>query len=197
MSRTNLFYFFLASNIRPAYTMGEPQRKMNHMFNSVLDIKESDRRKGKMLLNRYQFTRNQEMPKWVWECVEPAWEWICDKYDLDINKVALPCFRWSYNARFDVFYSSHHRYFYGKPHIRLVQRYWWITYKMKTVGRYAKVHKPDKRKLKTLNIIHELTHYVQFIQGRQMSEVETTRNELQYAKEFYPELYAKTELMED
>lgn len=39
--------------------------------------------------------------------------------------------------------------------------------------------------------IHELTHHIQFLQGRRYSEVETTMNEINYLKEFHPEVISK------
>ena len=41
----------------------------------------------------------------------------------------------------------------------------------------------------TCAIIHELTHYVQGIEGRKFSEVETTMNEIDYLKETDPYWY--------
>jgi TATA-box binding protein (TBP) (component of TFIID and TFIIIB) len=45
----------------------------------------------------------------------------------------------------------------------------------------------------TLQAIHELTHHIQHDQNRKYSEVETTLNEIEYAKEYYPGLYRKLE----
>ena len=43
----------------------------------------------------------------------------------------------------------------------------------------------------TCEIIHELTHYVQGVEGRKFSEVETTLNEIDYLKEADPYWYSR------
>ena len=43
----------------------------------------------------------------------------------------------------------------------------------------------------TCAIIHELTHYIQGMEGRKFSEVETTQNEIDYLKEKDPYWYSR------
>ncbi len=40
-------------------------------------------------------------------------------------------------------------------------------------------------------LIHELTHHAQYEEKRKTGELETTANELQYLKEYYPSFYSK------
>lgn len=71
----------------------------------------------------------------------------------------------------------------------------WSTYRRKRVGMYADNIVVDFELAFTLRLIHELTHYVQFLQGRILSEVETTRNEIEYVKTFHEMYYKKLTLM--
>ena len=52
----------------------------------------------------------------------------------------------------------------------------------------------------TLNLIHEMTHYLQDINNQELTESEPTVNELDYCQSHYPHLYEKltqpTELQE-
>ena len=41
----------------------------------------------------------------------------------------------------------------------------------------------------TLNLVHELTHYLQVISGNDMEESEPTINEIEYCQSFYPHLF--------
>jgi len=43
----------------------------------------------------------------------------------------------------------------------------------------------------TLNLIHELTHYLQDISSNELEESEPTINELEYCENFYPHLFSK------
>ena len=43
----------------------------------------------------------------------------------------------------------------------------------------------------TLNLIHELTHYLQDISNNELDETEPTINELDYCESFYPHLFKK------
>ena len=43
----------------------------------------------------------------------------------------------------------------------------------------------------TLNLIHELTHYLQDISNNELEESEPTINELEYCENFYPHLFSK------
>ena len=43
----------------------------------------------------------------------------------------------------------------------------------------------------TLNLIHELTHYLQHISNNELEESEPTINELEYCESFYPHLFEK------
>ena len=48
----------------------------------------------------------------------------------------------------------------------------------------------------TLNLIHELTHYLQDISNNELEESEPTINELQYCEMFYPHLFSKLDTNE-
>jgi len=71
----------------------------------------------------------------------------------------------------------------------------WYTYKRKTIGLTADCLQCGIQPSIEFQLIHELTHIVQYIENRNMSEVETTRNEIEYAKKYYPDLYNKLKVI--
>ena len=48
----------------------------------------------------------------------------------------------------------------------------------------------------TLNLIHELTHYLQDVSGNELEESEPTVNELEYCEMFYPHLFSKLDTIQ-
>lgn len=147
--------------------------------------------------HRLQYMAKQQPPKWVWECVKVAWKWILKNYP-NFRGYLLPPFRFSYQARFDKCQWGNSRYFKGNFYIRLHKRKTgnWLTYEMKTIGKFADV-KAKKQERMTLALVHELTHYVQYLQNRTLSEVETTKNEIAFAKENYYHLYKQLTPIKD
>lgn len=67
----------------------------------------------------------------------------------------------------------------------------WYTYKRKTIGLYADDIYVGLGTNLILNMIHEYTHFIQGMQKRKFSEVETTLNEIEYVKNNHPEIYKK------
>lgn len=142
-------------------------------------------------------SKRDDIPNWVMDLREPAWNFTMDQMGYGYDKIVVPPVRFSYSARFCTFYHGHPRYFHGIPHIRLVKHTdnkWW-TYKRKTVGLYADgIEMPSKQARMKMAMVHEFTHAVQwhekkFDNDRKMSEVETTRNVIEFVKQNYPEQY--------
>ena len=67
---------------------------------------------------------------------------------------------------------------------------WW-TYKRKTIGAMARGIKVSWNLHRTLILVHELTHYVQMVEKRKYSEIETTLNEIRYVEKYHPSVAAK------
>ena len=66
-------------------------------------------------------------------------------------------------------------------------------YKLKTAGRTApkgRLH-IGKELIATVHLIHEITHHIQDIEGRYMSETETTMNEIDFFRVNYRKIYNK------
>lgn len=114
------------------------------------------------------------------KCVNNAWVWLCLKYCI-VGKT--PEIQLSKTCRFAKFYPTK-----NKIRINLKDKYW-NTYYKKSVTQYASLIPCTIGESITLQAVHELTHVIQFDQKRKYSEVETTKNEIEYAKEYYPYLY--------
>lgn len=70
--------------------------------------------------------------------------------------------------------SSDYELMYWKPSLGMIRN------QVDNVGRYD---------VTASCIVHELTHHAQYELGKNHGEVETTRNELEYYKEFRPDVY--------
>jgi NAD(P)H-flavin reductase len=67
----------------------------------------------------------------------------------------------------------------------------WYTYKLKTVGIYADGVNISPTLSYALQLVHEFTHHVQFLQKRKFSEIETTFNEIEFILKKEPKLLLK------
>jgi len=120
-----------------------------------------------------------KLPKWqqpiVKNSVDIAEHYIRCKYGVDcFDLVTLKC---SNTCRFA-------KYTPGYGHIRLdLKRNYIELYTMKSIGSYNKrINHCGLETSYICQLIHELTHFVQDIENRCFSEVETTKNELEYLK---------------
>lgn len=121
------------------------------------------------------------------EAAAEAWEWICKRYQ---TTAAMPEFYLSNAARFPKFQRQERR-------VRIVaKRLKWGTYVKKRVGFFANWIPCTQYESWTLQFVHEFTHAIQADQKRRYSEVETTRNEIAFAKDHFPHLHAKITAIE-
>ncbi len=80
---------------------------------------------------------------------------------------------------------------YLAPNACISTRAWLILYKIKTLClKRTKLFVGSEIQM-ACALIHELTHHAQYELGLPTGELETTRNELEYLKEFHPEYHAK------
>lgn len=142
-------------------------------------------------------TYNKSIPQWAKPKIDTALTsallWLKKKYPhIDFHAVQL---NFSVTRNGSLYYSEN-----GKVAIAL--RHKLHLYSKQTVGLTT-----PKEGLNvgyvigtTCAIIHELTHYVQGIEGRRFSEVETTQNEIDYIKEvdlyWYEQLVKTSSLSE-
>lgn len=75
-----------------------------------------------------------------------------------------------------------------KPIRIQLDRNFWSTYERKTVGVQADIKCTESQCIE-FQLVHEITHMIQVSEGRQLSEVETTQNEIDYAEKVYPHLH--------
>ena len=118
---------------------------------------------------------------------DECWTWLCLKYNIvDLVKPKyiikqIRGFRYRYTTR-EIVISCHST---------------WHTYKRKTIGLYANLILCKVEENLHLVLVHEMTHYIQHanssfnVEQTIFSEIETTQNEIEYAKEHYPHLYKK------
>lgn len=138
-------------------------------------------------VNNRQWMANQQPPQWSWDALVRAYHWIADQYDI-AKGTRIPPIRGSYSCRFSKFSWGNMRYFDGAPHIRIhLKRKYWLTYRRKSIGVHADGIIMPKEIVAEIQYVHELTHWVQHIQSRDYSEVETTENEIKFVEEFYPQ----------
>src|SRR5512140_1631853 len=117
-----------------------------------------------------------------------AWEWICKKYDVE---AVMPSYYLSVSGRFPKFLLR-------KRRVRIAEkRLKWATYVRKRAGAYANWIPCTREESWTLQFVHEFTHAIQRDQQRLYSEVETTRNEIEFAREQYPHLYCQLTIIPD
>ena len=80
---------------------------------------------------------------------------------------------------------------YLAPNACISTRAWLILYDMKSLClKKAKLFVGSEIQM-VCALIHELTHHAQYELGLPTGELETTRNELDYLKEFYPKYHSK------
>ncbi len=121
------------------------------------------------------------MPKVAREKIEPAiqkaYGFLCAKYGYRFDDVKLI---FTHTANRSKYYN------YSKTaKIAMGTRMW--TYDRKTVGVTAHGLMVGYELATTTAIIHELTHHIQNLEKRKMSEVETTQNEIDYILQAEPE----------
>jgi hypothetical protein len=80
---------------------------------------------------------------------------------------------------------------YLAPNVCISTRAWLILYDMKTLCIKKRKMFVGSEIQMVCALIHELTHHAQYELGLPTGELETTRNELDYLKEFHPEYHAK------
>jgi len=120
-----------------------------------------------------------KLPKWqqkvILQAVKDAETFISNKYNIDCFD--LVTLQPSNTCRFA-------KYTYGTGIIRLdLKRDFVKLYDRKTLGNYqTKFNSVGFLVSYTSQLIHELTHFVQDLEDRCFSEVETTQNELEYLK---------------
>jgi len=123
----------------------------------------------------------QEKTRMVKEAVDFLFE-VYDCLPAKIADITVDDIWWKDNSR---------SWFCAKPrqdkyHIVIgAPREYWITYRRKTIGLWASDIPCAFYESTVLILVHELTHYVQFFRPkdtRVMGEVETTRNEIEFAR---------------
>jgi len=122
------------------------------------------------------------LPKWqvklMHSAIHESVKFIKEKYNLKFEDFDLRL-KISNTCRFAKYYHN----------IRLIRidgnEKGWNTYERKRVGVSADNIYIGIELSYILQLIHELTHYVQELQRRKFGEVETTNNEIEYVKQFH------------
>lgn len=61
----------------------------------------------------------------------------------------------------------------------------WYTYIRKACRLAAVGIEVSRKFYLSITLVHEFTHYIQYREGRKASEIETTKNEIEFARQFY------------
>lgn len=103
-----------------------------------------------------------------------AINYIIDKYHIGVDELD------KVNIKFTNSLNS--KYYKNEFVIKLsINNYSFIyLYDRKKIGNYNKYIRTTSYHSYASMLIHELTHYIQHIQNRKFSEIETTRNEIEY-----------------
>lgn len=80
---------------------------------------------------------------------------------------------------------------YTTPTVFICCRSIWGTYKMKSLKVYADWIDVGIEKKIIFSLIHEMTHHIQYELQMPKGEKETTKNELEFCRIHYPEIYSK------
>lgn len=118
----------------------------------------------------------------IFDAIEEAYGFLCSRYGYRFNDVKI-IFQPSANrSRYftnEYQVNEHHRI----PTATISCRKELMLYEKKSIGKYKlKLNVGNKIQM-SCALIHELTHHIQFLEGRIFSEVETTK------KISYPEWY--------
>ena len=124
-----------------------------------------------------------KLMKWqkiiVDDSVKLAVKFIKNKYNIDESLFDLVTIHFSNTCRFAKYKSG-----YGVIRINLKDKDV-LLYDKKSLGSYnTQIRNVGYKISWTCQIIHELTHFIQDLENRCFSEVETTQNELEYLREY-------------
>lgn len=134
------------------------------------------------LINEKKFPLWQQ--RMTHQAITNATKFLSKKYNFDFYKVNCNI-KISNTCRFSYYCSD-------ESLIRLQGKIKkWITYKRKGVGVWADCIEIGYELKYTLSLIHEFTHLIQDKEKRKASEIETTKNEIEYVTQFHPYLLKK------
>lgn len=128
------------------------------------------------------------------DSIEIAYGFMCAKYGYRFQGITLvfrpvsrkSCFRRRWNNETESFDKC-------SAEIAMTPKIWF--YKRATIDKQFGQVRQGVNIGYTLNmaaaIVHEFTHYIQYLENRKYSEVETTANELEFFKVCFPEWYKR------
>jgi hypothetical protein len=123
------------------------------------------------------------------ESIEKAMAWIHRKYPT-VNFTGVDiAFGKGCRCRY---FRNADRPKYGRPYVFIATNIYDVSlYDMKTLGlKRTTVYTGAEVYIET-GIVHELTHHVQYETGMPTGELLTTKNELEYLRDHYPDIHAK------
>lgn len=129
------------------------------------------------------------LSKAINEAVPMALKFLEDKYGKRFDNVKLLI---QPNSRGSHYFSNSHRphkKFGSVPVAGICTRGELLLYEKKSIGEYRDGFRVGPMIQTACSIVHELTHHIQFLEKRKYSEVETTKNELDFLKMKFPEWY--------
>lgn len=136
-----------------------------------------------------------KLPKYldqpIKEAIQISYGFLCSRYGYKFDNVNLVLQPTANRSRYFNNKGNQHAKFGGEPVATISLRNTLMLYRFKSLGEYVECIKVDYTTQIACAIVHELTHHVQFLEGRSASELETTRNELDLLKLSFPEWYKR------
>lgn len=138
--------------------------------------------------------------------VQQAWIWLCNQYP-NVERED----RFRYNLCI-IFHSRLSMEGFDTPKFQVVRKgskleyckvhliediNYWKTYKRDEVGIYAPTTEVGQEFSIKVQAVHELTHFIQEVNGRDRSESEATFNELKFVYENYFSYFKKCKVIEN
>jgi len=126
------------------------------------------------------------------EIIENVSAWLCGIYEDKIDGIKLPPIKFSTALQRSEYSTTTGVNISKGVDGKLHSPFLWRIYDTNPVGlSTGNGIECSEDEYTTLNLIHELTHYLQHISDNQLEESEPTINELDYCEKFYPKLFSK------
>lgn len=121
------------------------------------------------------------------DAIEMAYGFLCARYGWKFNNVVMVIQPTARRSRYFSNDRTPHKV-YGKTPVATIACHSKLyLYEKKTLGQYRQGLNIGYLPNIACSMVHELTHHVQFMEGRPMGELETTHNEIDFLKSRFPE----------
>ena len=139
-----------------------------------------------------QFIPNR-MPKYmkmaIHDAIPKAFDFIRSKYGDKFDDVIMVFQPYATRSRYYSNATTPHPKWGSKPVVTISCKSILHLYEKKSIGDYKTEINVGSKIQIACSLIHELTHHAQYLERRIYSEVETTKNELEFIRIQHPDWY--------